>query len=311
VPQQLFVFIQMEFPWALGPTDGRYLMRAEPDGDAERVVVVATVSSRRAREAERQASSGGAGRMMGRLAPTGKSREATPEPAPVSTTRVTVIDPVPLSAEHQAQAWLEELDREHDVDDALGVVNHVIRSHRIAAADPYVHEVSAAQALVIRAGWGEGEKVADGRWLQAQELPIDAARTRRQSRRLGGSKQRTAALRPQERLAALLGRHTTELLCEDLVLRARLDLDHGRIAHATLELRSALSIAVAELSAEGRQDLTLRIAELEQLRSGVEEQAAAAHSAGAGVVSEDVVSHALERLEAALRARTAPGFRLK
>jgi hypothetical protein len=304
MPQQLFIFIQMEFPWMLGPADGRYLMRAEPDGDAERVVVIATVSSRRARDSERQAAS----RMIGRGA---RPREASAEPVPVSTTRVTVIDPVPLSAEHQAQAWLDDLDREHDIDDALGVINHVIRSHRIAAADPYVHEVAASQALVLRAGWGEGEHVADGRWLQAQELPVEAGRSRPRARRLGGSKQRTAALRPQERLAALLGRHTTELLCEDLVLRARLDLDEGRIAHAALELQNALSVATSELTSEGRQDLTLRIAELEQLRAGVDEQAEKARAGGPQPVSEDVVSHGLERLEAALRARTAPGFRLK
>ena len=35
-----------------------------------------------------------------------------PRPTPVATTRVTVIDPVPLSADAQARAWLEELDRE-------------------------------------------------------------------------------------------------------------------------------------------------------------------------------------------------------
>jgi hypothetical protein len=27
MPEQLFLFIQMEFPWELGPPDGRYLLR--------------------------------------------------------------------------------------------------------------------------------------------------------------------------------------------------------------------------------------------------------------------------------------------
>jgi hypothetical protein len=70
-----------------------------------------------------------------------------PEPAPVATTRVTVIDPISLAAENQARAWLEELDREHEIGAAVAVINRVIHSHRIAAADPYVHEVSPAQAL--------------------------------------------------------------------------------------------------------------------------------------------------------------------
>ena len=41
MPQQLFVFIQLEFPWTLGPADGRYLIRREDDGEPERVVVLA------------------------------------------------------------------------------------------------------------------------------------------------------------------------------------------------------------------------------------------------------------------------------
>ena len=31
-------------------------------------------------------------------------------------------------------------------------------------------ESAAERALVIRAGWGEGEHVADGRWLHAREI---------------------------------------------------------------------------------------------------------------------------------------------
>ena len=48
-----------------------------------------------------------------------------------------------------------------------------------------------------------------------------------------------------------------------------LDLDSGRLAQAALELRQALAAAVAELRGEGRQDLVLRVDELEQLSDGV------------------------------------------
>jgi hypothetical protein len=126
---------------------------------------------------------------------------------------------------------------------------------------------------------------------------------------------RSAALRPSERLAALLGGRGRSLLCEELALRARLDLDHGRTAHAALELERAYAAAVPELRAEDRQDLALRIAELEQLQAGVLAQARAAVPGGASEqaaeLDEEVVSHALERLEAALRARTATGFSLQ
>src|SRR5207245_2273963 len=76
----------------------------------------------------------------------------------------------------------------------------------------------------------------------------------------------SAALRPQERLAALLGGRTTMLVCEELALRARADLDHARIVHAAIQLDAAFAAALAELRAEGRQDLAIRLAELDKLR---------------------------------------------
>ena len=153
------------------PCDGRYLLRRDPDGEPERVVVMGTLERRsasRRRARRRRGRCSAACSDVRRPWPTG------PEPAPVATTRVTVIDPVSLSAENQARAWLAELDRDREVDAAVAIVNRVVHSHRIASADPYVHEVSPAQALVIRAGWGEGEQVADGRWLHARALPWPA-----------------------------------------------------------------------------------------------------------------------------------------
>ncbi len=312
MPQQLFVFIQLEFPWALGPADGRYLIRRSHDHEPERVVVLGTL------EAARRpigAPAGGPGgvrppRPLRRLRERPREVPAGPEPAPVTTTRVTVIDPISLSAEAQARAWLAELDREREVAAAVAVVNRVIQSHRIAAADPYVHEVSPAQALVIRAGWGEGEQVADGRWLHARGLPWqDGQMPGRGSTtpRRGRGRDRSWALRPQERLAALLGARGDALVCEELALRARQDLDHGRLAHAALELDLAFALAVAELRDEHRQDLAIRIAELDKLRPGVHAQAQLVLAGDREALDEELVANALERLEATLRARTAPG----
>jgi len=312
-PLQLFVFLQFEFPWTLGPSDGRYLLRDGPDGEAERVVVVETLT------AGLPAPLGTEPRgwlRARRPRPREHDVPAAPAPAEVQTTRVTVIDPVPLSAEGQARAWLEELDRERDVADATAVVNRVVHMHRIAAADAYVREVSVAQAIVIRAGWGEGEQVAYGSWLHARELTGTAQAPRRRGRR----RDRSSALRPQERLAALLGGRSSGLICEELALRARLDLDQGRPDHAAIGLERALAAAVGELEAEGRQDLALRVAELDQLRVPVAEQAREALARavsdaggqaptpdGAAALDEELLAHALGRLEAALRARTATG----
>jgi hypothetical protein len=107
----------------------------------------------------------------------------------------------------------------------------------------------------------------------------------------------------------LLAARGVALLCEDLVLRARVDLDHGRTAHAAIELQGAYAAALAELPGERREDLAIRLAELEKLRAGVDAQARAALARGK--LDEDVMRHALGRLEATLRARTATGFRLK
>jgi hypothetical protein len=309
--QQLFVFIQLEFPWALGPADGRYLIRRSEDGEPERVVVLGTLEPARKPVGAPMVAGRGGPWPLRRVRSRPRAVPAEPEQAPVTTSRVTVIDPIALSAENQARAWLAELDREREVAAAVAVVNHVIHSHRIAAADPYVHEVSPAQALVIRAGWGEGEQVADGRWLHARALPSPGGHgsgVRSVGSRRGPGRDRSWALRPQERLAALLGARGTPLLCEELALRARQDLDHGRLAHAALELDRAYTLAVPEMQAEGRQDLAIRIAELEQLRPGVQDQALLTLAQNGDAFDEEVLTHALERLEAALRARTAAGL---
>jgi hypothetical protein len=128
----------------------------------------------------------------------------------------------------------------------------------------------------------------------------------------GRAQRRAAALRPQERLAELLGARTEELVCEELALRARLDLDHRRLALAAIELDAALDAARGELDEKTYPALAPRVDELRALHEGL---AATARGASPGAASEDAlapeeetVRHALERLEAALRARTAGGF---
>ncbi len=309
MPERLFVFVQLEFPWGLGPADGRYLLRRAGDAEPEHVIVLGTLGAPRLPLGRPPGAAARGTSAWRRLGGRGGARPASPQPAPVSTTRATVIDPVSLSAESQARAWLSDLDREREVLAATRTLNRVLHAHRIASADPYVHEVSPAQALVIRAGWGEGEQVADGAWLHARELDW------RPGRRRGGPRgprgDRSAVLRPQERLAALLGARAETLLCEELTLRARADLDHGRLAHAAVQLADAYAAALPELRAEERQDLALRLDELEQLGPQVQEQRRSALAAGGGEPDSDVLAHALGRLEATLRARTAPGFNLK
>ncbi len=121
------------------------------------------------------------------------------------------------------------------MDEAIAVLSRVLRAHRSAYADPYAWDVPAKAALVTRLGFGSGEAVADGRYADAYELPRGRRRTRRSMEA------------PEERFAALLGAREELLTCEDLVLRARADLDAGRHRQAALQARIALESLLTEL----------------------------------------------------------------
>jgi hypothetical protein len=227
-----------------------------------------------------------------------RPRDADPGPVPVEVTRATVIAAGSLDGEARAEAWLKEATgraAESTVADALAVLNSALHARRVAAADPYAGEVAPRHALVTRVGYGTGEEVAEGLWTAARELPPAQPKLARE-----------AALRPQERFAALLAARDVTLASELLALRARLDLDHGRDREAALQLEAALAAALSEL--EGWRELhrmPARLAELRALSPGVAEAASAARAGALDEAGRDVVAGALERLEAALRARTA------
>lgn len=282
--ERLFLFVQMEFPWELGPADGRYLLRSYADREPERVVVLETLGAKRAR-----------GRLAARRRPP---VDPEPEPQPVASTRATVIDPVSVSAERQAQAWLAAMDTEREARTATAALNRMLAAYRLATADPDMHELTPTRALVVRAGWGEGEQVAYGDWLHARELRWREPR----------GPQMRRGLRAQEHLAALLGAREPMLLCEELALRARHDLDAGRLRHAALELEHAYAAALTELRDERAADLAARVDELAGLNASVAQAARAALSDDAEGPDADAVTHALVRLEATLRARAAAGF---
>ncbi|HEX4804947.1 MAG TPA: hypothetical protein VFU94_03520, partial [Conexibacter sp.] len=108
-------------------------------------------------------------------------------------------------------------------------------------------------------------------------------------------------------LAALLGGHARPLACEELALRAREDLDHGRLREAALQVRVALDAALAELPRDGAvdDDLARRV---DGLRGAGAEVAALADAALADALPHDAeakLAGVLQRLEAALRTRIA------
>lgn len=276
----LFRFSQVELPWALGPPDGRYLLRPGEDAISaapSHVLVLATLGApeRRLLKAIRKRS----------------NAEPEPEPTPVATSRATIIDVgAPFPGSTEAQAWLDHAGEDELATD-LAVLNRALHAFRVATADPYVNAVGRRQALVARVGYGAGEEVAEGLWTNARELAPESARRRR-----------AAVLGPQARLAAVLNGRDRALACEELTLRARLDLDHGRDREAALQVLVALDAALAELSGESLE-VQGRLAELRGQREPV---AVAAQAALAGPLSpeqREAVEFTVNRIEAALRAR--------
>jgi hypothetical protein len=169
--------------------------------------------------------------------------EAGPEPVP--TSRVTVVRAEPFGSGDEAAAWLASLRGNEDavqaaLDGALRTLNRALRARRAATADPWLGEVSAGRALVARIGYGHGEAVAEGRFGEALELPRPGGR-RRVKRSMEA---------PEERFAALLGARERALAGEELVLRARADLETGHVREAALQARVALEALMAELGNE-------------------------------------------------------------
>ena len=278
--------MQFEFPWALGPEPGRYTIREQLGEPPAHVLVVDVLGAPERRLLPRR-------RRAVAAAPD-------PPPEPVPTSRATLVDTAALDGYDAASAWLAAADLDALAGAALVRLNRVLHAHRIAAADPYAREVARAQALVVRVGFGSGEWVAEGRWDRARELPRATA---------GPLRPRVAALRPQERLAALLAARDVALACEELTLRTRADVAAGRWREAALGLRVAFEAALAELEPWREQvgGLAERLAQLREHRPAVGAVANAALQGGLQDEQIELIGLVLGRIEAALRARTAGG----
>lgn len=172
--------------------------------------------------------------------------QAIDPPAPVEPlplTRATLIRPIPFSSGAEADAWLSEVCSDPETWRALAAeaaaqLNRALHAYKTSAGDPYVAEVSSSKAIAVRFGYGSGEEVADGRWRRANEL------SERERRKL--LSRDYEALRPQERMAAVLGGRERVAPYEGLVLLARSDLDAGRVEAAALALRAALEALLAD-----------------------------------------------------------------
>ena len=148
----------------------------------------------------------------------------------------------PFDEEHEAVRWLDEATEAEDtvdvlVEDGINLLNRALHAQRTAAGDPYAHDLNAEQAVVVRIGYGSGDQVADGSFAVARRIDVR-----------GGMRQRRGEdLRPQERVAAVLGGRERVDASETLILRARTDLDGGRWREAAFQLRVGLEALLVEL----------------------------------------------------------------
>ena len=268
--------------------DGRYPVRsqaADGSGPPELVLVVET---------------------FGAPAPARRHfRKAKPERADGATepavpvTRLTVIDAAEIDG--QGEAWIERMRKDEEAREELltrgeACAVRALGAQRIAAADAQVPDPSLATALVVRIGYGDGDELVEGRWEGALELPHEARR-----------RTRADALRPQERMAAILSGRAKPLACEELILRARSDLDGGRGREAALQLRVGLEALLAEREAFTQAGQTDDLGFLDG-RRGVTGDAA--NEALRGALSAERLAEVEETLrvcERALRRRSAHG----
>jgi hypothetical protein len=225
-----FGFVQFEFAGTLPVADGRYLAREAGEDGAQSVLVVET---------------------LGAPSPPGRRRRRPSEADPdgdlptVPLARATAIRAYhPFAAGGEAAAWLDAAVADEGTIDAvvgegIALLNRALHAHAAAAADPHGAELGPEAALRVRVGIGTGDEVAAGRFTLARDVDVRAPASRRS--------RREQELRPQERMAAVLGRRERIDACETLLLRARADLDAGRLRDAALQLRVGLEALLVEM----------------------------------------------------------------
>lgn len=283
---ELLPFLQLELAGTIGVEPGRYLAAAAPAG-GERVLVVQTDGAPPPPR-----------RRLGRTRPGRPRGDRSAAPVPLTT--VTVIDPgAPLDSE-EARRRLSELRGDPELIDrllgpALALVNRAVHAHRAAVLDPALADVTAEHALAIRVGFGSGDQLSEGRFAVAIDLPPSPRRRRGE------------ALRPQERIAAVLGARERVPAFELLLLRARADLDCDRNREAALQLRAGLTALLAERDAVAAPGQEPDLTALEERREAAERTAAEALAGepAAGAVAE--LEETLGLAERVLRRRRALG----
>jgi hypothetical protein len=271
---KLFGFTQFDFAGTLPLADGRYLAR---DEEGESVLVILTLGAPPPPPRRRR-----------------RARKAEPEGETLPLVRVTAIRAfAPFASDQEAERWLDEATEAEDttdvlVADGIALLNRALHAHAASAAEPRGHELTPERAVKVRLGYGAGEQLAESDFSEGREVDVrarDASRTQR----------RQEALRPQERVAGILGGREQIDLCETLLLRARADLDAGRNREAALQLRVGLEALLVDL-ADALEDPD-HLEDMGALSGRRAEAGEAANAALNGELEAEQSTHVRELLE--------------
>jgi len=267
--------------------DGRYLAR-DAAGEERGVLVVETLA---------------AAPLPGRRRRRPQPAEAGDGPLELPLSRVTAVRVAePLASQEEAERWLvAATDSEEVVDDlvaeGIALVNRALFAQGAAAGDPHFRQLTELEPNAVRIGYGSGEEVAAGRYTTARYVDVQATGASARRRRVED-------LRPQERVAAVLGGRERIDACEALLLRARADLDAGRMREAALQLRVGLEALLVELAGALADPRHVEdMGELEARREGLGRAADAALRADVSVEDGERVREGIEICERVLRRR--------
>ncbi|HET8814643.1 MAG TPA: hypothetical protein VFM51_06775 [Solirubrobacterales bacterium] len=283
--------MQFDFAGALPLADGRYLARNRDADHEESVLVLRRVGAPAAERRRRRRA---------------RRAEADETPAPLTLTRATAIRAFsPFADEEEAARWLDEACEAEDtvevlVTDGLNLLNRALHAQAVTAASGAAAELAAEAAERVRIGYGSGEETAHGRFTEAREIDVSPQHSRR--------RRREEELRPQERVAAVLGGRERLDACETLLLRARADLDAGRDREAALQLRVGLEALLVELKdALSDPDHAEDMATLEERTREAGDAANAALRGGLSEEQRQRVEELLKISERVLRRRVLRG----
>jgi hypothetical protein len=176
-----------------------------------------------------------------------KPKQSTgPDPQPqVAVTTVTMIRAfMPFWNDNEASEWLVPATADDSVDDLmaelLSTLDRALAAEAATTGRPYVPEIGIDDVIGARIGFGDGDRVSDGRYLEAFE--IDARGGTASPRR-----ERMNRTRPLARIAAIIGGKEEAAACEYLIPRIRSDLEGGRVMSAALVIEVAVRSSIVEL----------------------------------------------------------------